>query len=165
MWTILKFDKKNPSLLKENLMKKLGKDLKLYHPKILVQKYKNNKLINKEFDLLGDYIFCYHKAFKNPDTLKHIQYTPGLKYCLNGFSLCQKQIVHFIDKCKLNENSKGYLTTNFIQVKLNSFYKFSSGPFTNTIFKIIQIQKNKLEILLGNFKTSIKEKEYLFRPV
>ena len=38
MWTILKFDKKNPSLLKENLMKKLGKDLKLYHPKILVQK-------------------------------------------------------------------------------------------------------------------------------
>ena len=55
MWTILKFDKKNPSLLKENLIKKLGKDLKLYHPKILVQKYKNNKLINKEFDLLGLY--------------------------------------------------------------------------------------------------------------
>ena len=66
MWTILKFDKKNPSLLKENLIKKLGKDLKLYHPKILVQKYKNNKLINKL--IFWVIIFLLPQAFKN---LKH----------------------------------------------------------------------------------------------
>ena len=57
MWAILKFDKKNLSTLREDLKKKLGKDFKLYIPKLRIQKYKNNKLISKEFNLLGDYLF------------------------------------------------------------------------------------------------------------
>ena len=43
MWTVLKFDKKNLALLKEDLTKKLGKDFKIYIPKLRIQKYKNNK--------------------------------------------------------------------------------------------------------------------------
>ena len=46
MWAVLKFDKKNLELLKSDLKNYLGKDLKIYIPKLRVQKFKNNKLIN-----------------------------------------------------------------------------------------------------------------------
>ena len=62
MWTVLKFDKKKLALLKEDLTGKLGKEFKIYIPKLRIQKYKNNKLINKEFNLLGDFLFCFHKV-------------------------------------------------------------------------------------------------------
>ena len=47
MWTVLKFDKKNLSLLKKDLSDKLGKDFQIYIPKLIIQKYKNNKLVTK----------------------------------------------------------------------------------------------------------------------
>ena len=64
MWAVIKFDKKNFHQLKEYFQKKIGKDCVIYRPKILIQKYKNNKLINKEVDILGDYLFCFHKNFR-----------------------------------------------------------------------------------------------------
>ena len=65
MWTIFKkINRKELSLLRFDLTKKLGRDYELYNPKILIQKYKNNKLINSNLELLGDYFFCYHKNFK-----------------------------------------------------------------------------------------------------
>ena len=42
---------------------KIDKNFEIYNPKLLIQKFRNNKLINKEHSLLGDYIFCYHKIF------------------------------------------------------------------------------------------------------
>ena len=39
MWIIIKFDKKNLNLLKQDLGNKLGKDIKFYIPKILIKKY------------------------------------------------------------------------------------------------------------------------------
>ena len=47
MWAILKFDRKKLSLLEKDLKQKLGKDIKIYIPKLRIQKYRNNKLINK----------------------------------------------------------------------------------------------------------------------
>ena len=64
MWTIIKFDKKNLALLEQDLKKKLGDDLEIYIPKLRIQKYKKNKLVNKEIYLLGDYLFCFHKNLK-----------------------------------------------------------------------------------------------------
>ena len=58
MWSVIKFDKKNYHLFKEDLKKKIGNNCIIYRPKILIQKFKNNKLIKKEINLLGDYIFC-----------------------------------------------------------------------------------------------------------
>ena len=95
MWTVLKFDKKNLYLLKQDLYKKLGKDTKIYIPKLRIQKYKNNKLINKEYNLLGDYLFCYHKSLGYKNIIDSLRYTRGLKYFLEGFIEAQNDIFNF----------------------------------------------------------------------
>ena len=87
-----------------------------------------------------------------------------MKYFLNGFNQSQEEIKKFIKKCKDSENEKGYLTQNFFELYVNSKYQFISGPFAAMIFKIIGLQKNKVNILLGNIKTIIKKDEFLFSP-
>ena len=52
MWTVIKFNKSNLEFLKKDLSRQLGKDLKIYFPRIFIQNYKKNKVINKEFALL-----------------------------------------------------------------------------------------------------------------
>ena len=65
------------------------------------------------------------------------------------------------------EDEEGYIKQSFFNFDYSYYnkYKFLSGPFTSMIFKFISQQKNKIKILLGNFKTTVSEKEYLFRPV
>ena len=77
MWTIIKFDKKKFEPLKKDISDKLGKNYKIYYPKLAIQKFKNNKLVNKEFDLLGDYLLCFHKDFNNSETLNKLKYLLG----------------------------------------------------------------------------------------
>ena len=165
MWAILKFDKKNLSVLREDLKKKLGKDFKLYIPKLRIQKYKNNKLISKEFNLLGDYLFFFHNNLKCKKTINSLRFTRGLKYFLEGFIETQDEIIKFIEKCKKSENETGFLSKNFFELNINKKYKFSSGPFTEKIFKILNLKKNKISIIMGNIKTTINKKEFLFNPV
>mgnify|MGYP001204780889 CR=1 FL=1 len=165
MWTIVKIDKKKFPLLKEDFQIKLGKSCIFYCPKFLFQKYRNNKLLSKEFDLLGDYFLCFHKDFIKPETINKLKYSRGLKYFLSGFYQSQKEIEIFVRKCKDSENSEGYLSQNFYPLKLNQKYKFSSGPFVEKIFKIINLQKNKIDIYIGNIKTSIQKQDFLFKPV
>tara|TARA_B100000029_G_scaffold454689_1_gene481372 strand:+ start:290 stop:823 length:534 start_codon:yes stop_codon:yes gene_type:complete len=164
MWAVLKFDKKRIGFLKKDFTKKLGKNFVIYTPKLFVQKYKNNKLINKEFNLLGDYLLCFHEDFKNSETINKLKFSRGLKYFLNGFIQSQKEIEIFVDKCKNSENKNGYLSQNFYQLHIDSKYKFVSGPFVEKIFKIVNLQKNKIDILMGNLKTTIKKEEFLFSP-
>ena len=75
--------------------------------KLLIQKYKNNKLINKEISLLGNYLLCFHEDFKDPKTLQKLKFSRGLEYFLNGFKQSQKDINDFIHKCRNSENEKG----------------------------------------------------------
>ena len=124
-----------------------------------------SKLNYKEFNLLGDYLFCFHKSFNNFSTVNKLKFTKGLKYFLTGFVQSQEEIKKFIKKCKESENEEGYLSQNFFELYVNSKYQFSSGPFTEMIFKIVELQKNKINILLGNIKTTIKKNEFLFRPL
>ena len=95
MWTIIKFDKNRLDFLKKDLEKKLGKDFIIYKPKLLIQKYKKNKSTSREVNLLGDYLFCFHNNFKNPETINRLKFTKGLKYFLNGFIKSQKEINKF----------------------------------------------------------------------
>jgi len=165
MWAILKFNKKNLETLKRDLSKILGKDFIFYMPKMRVEKYKNEKIISKEFYLLDDYLFCFHKKIGNKNNLNALQYSKGLKYFLKGFYQSQSQIQNFIKKCKECENKDGYLSQEFFELNCTKNFKFTSGPFVNEIFKIIEFQGKKIKILLGNLKTTINKKDFLFKPV
>lgn len=165
MWVIAKYDKRKKDFFKNNLRKKLGYGIKFYEPKIFIESYKHNKLIGKEFDLLGDYIFFSHEKLNNINYVNQIKYTKGLKYLLEGFYLFQSQINLFISNCKKHENDKGYVTDNFFNIDLNHEYKIISGAFTQQIFKIISLQKNKIYGLLGNFKTTFNRKSFSISPV
>jgi uncharacterized protein (UPF0335 family) len=165
MWAVIKFDRKNFHLLKEDFLKKIGKDFIIYRPKILIQKYKNNKLINKEADILGNYLFCFHESFCKKSTINQLKFSRGLKYFLNGFTELQQDVQNFVEKCKNLEDEKGYISQSLFEININSNYKFYSGPFAEKIFKIINLQKNEIDILIGNLKTTINKKEFLFIPV
>ena len=165
MWTILKFENKSIETLKKEFTKVLGKDYIIYMPKIFVQKYKNNKIIKKEINLLGDYLFCFHEKLSDKKIINTLQYSKGLKYILNGFLNSQVEIKDFIERCKKAETNKGYLSQDFFEININSECEFISGPFSNMIFKIIEMQKNKIKILIGDLKTTINKKEFLFKPI
>ena len=165
MWTIIKIDKKKINFLKKRFIKKIGEDFKIYIPKLKIQKFKKNKLISKELDLLGDYIFCFHSKFNCNLTINSLKFVRGLKYFLNGFKDSQTDIEKFIQRCTELEDKSGFISNNFFDLEINKIYKFSSGPFTDKIFKLISLQKNKIKILMGNLSTSINRKEYLFTPL
>lgn len=164
MWAVIKFDIKKLASLKEDLKLKLGKNYKIYIPKIKVQKYKNNKLVSKEVTLLGDYLFCFHNQFKNKKILSYLKFTKGIKYFLEGFVESQKEIENFLNYCNSIENKEGLISENLFELNLNKKYQFMNGPFTNKIFDIIKIQKNRVDILIGNLKTTIKREKFLSNP-
>ena len=93
MWTVLKFDKKKLNLLKQDFLKNLGQDCEFYIPKLILQKYSKNKLIQKEFNLLGDYLFCFHKNLDKINTQNQLKFCRGLKYFLNGYNESQNEIL------------------------------------------------------------------------
>lgn len=165
MWAIIKFDKNRYTILKEDLKNKIGDDFKLYRPKFLIEKFKNNKLVSKEVTLLGDYLFIFHKNLNENKTLNNLKFLRGLKYFLDGFIKSQKEIINFINQCKKMEDKNGYISRSIFENKVNKYYKFSTGPFTDKIFKIVDIQKNKIDILMGNINTKIKKTNYLYSPI
>ena len=165
MWAVIKFDKKYFNLFTKELKEKIGNDFIIYRPKVLVQNYKKEKLFKKEVDILGDYLFCFHKTFNEKQIINNLKYTKGLKYFLDGFNEFQNDIRAFINKCKKLEDQKGFISQNIFELDINKKYKFASGPFIEKIFKIVNLEKNSVNILIGNFKTKINKKKFLFNPV
>lgn len=164
MWAIIKIDKKKLYLLKKDFENKTGKKFIFYKPKLKVSKYLKNKLINQEFDLLGDYIFCFNDSFSNRETAAILKFSIGLKYFLNGYVCFQKEIKSFINKCKDLENPEGFIEPKFSEYKKNQIYQFLSGPFVKRFFKIINFNEKKLKIILGGSETYIAKNKYFFRP-
>ena len=165
MWIILKFDRKRLSFLRNDFKKFFGDKHRIYSPKICLQYFKKNKSFKKEVNLLGDYLFCYHNSFSNLINLKKLNNFRGLKYYLTGYIESQNEILDFVNKCKLSENSKGFLSDTFCDLIVNQNYKFISGPLTNQIFKLIELKKNRINILLGDLKSTVIKKDFLFKPV
>jgi hypothetical protein len=166
MWVVAKIKLKNLNIFKKDLIKKVGSDVKFYHPKIEYDKYFGNKVKKFEKFILENYIFCYHEKFKISNFVSQIKFLKGLVYFLDGYNKNQKNIIKFIDCCKNFENEKGYLTQSFFGTIIAKKAKFLSGPFTNMIFEIIEKQNNKLKILVGNIVTTIpNNKNYLYRPI
>lgn len=166
MWLVAKIKTKDINLFKKNLVEKFGKETKFYAPKVLFSHSLKNKL--KQFDklVLENYIFCYHEKFNNSYIINTLQYTKGLQYFLNGYLESQKEIEKFIFYCKSFENKNGYLKPLFFKKVLKDKGQFTTGPFSNLMFEIIEKQKNKLKILVGNFVTTVSDnKNYLYRSV
>jgi hypothetical protein len=165
MWIVAKIKTKEMQIFKRDMLKKVGNEVKFYCPKIKYQRYFNNKVKKFEKFALDNYIFCYHINFSNLGFIQTIRFTKGLKYFLEGFNQSQKEIINFINYCKSYENDEGYLTQAFFKNIITKRAKFISGPFSNIIFEIIEKQKNKLKIMVGNVVTTISDKNnYLYRP-
>ncbi|MDC0052034.1 hypothetical protein OAJ47_00150 [bacterium] len=166
MWTVAKIKKKNINLFKKDLVDKLGNNIKFYYPKVAYEKHFGLKVKKFEKFILENYIFCYHEKFKETSFLDEFRFLKGLEYFLSGHSQNQNQILKFIKYCKEFEDDNGYLTQSFFKTIIKRKAKFISGPFTDMIFEIIERQKNKLKILVGNIVTTIPNKSnYLYRPL
>tara|TARA_B100000965_G_scaffold390175_1_gene396717 strand:+ start:450 stop:947 length:498 start_codon:yes stop_codon:yes gene_type:complete len=165
MWTVLKIDKKNLSLLKNEFTKKLGKDVKFYIPKLKLKKFLKKKIHIKEINLLGDYLLCFHKDFSNRSALTSLKYCKGLKYFLTDFLNSQNDIEKFINKCKANEDENGFLKSTFFDYTINKKLEFISGPFTNMIFNILEENKLSIKAIIGNYTVTVSKNNNLFRPV
>ena len=94
-----------------------------------------------------------------------MKYIKGLKYFLSGHSRSQEEINHFINLCNKAEDKNGYIKNNFINLISNGYYKFKTGPFADKIFKLLNLNREYIEIMLGNLKTKVKYKNYIVEPV
>ena len=97
--------------------------------------------------------------------INSIKFSRGLKYFLEGFKYSQKEIQNFVDECKKNECKDGFISKNFYQFCLNKSYKFRSGPFVDKIFKIIKLEEKKINILIGNLKTTVNKEDFSYSAV
>ena len=89
-----------------------------------------------------------------------------MEYFLEGYNQGQSSIIYFIKYCKSFENEKGYLAQSFFKNIITKRAKFISGPFANMIFEILEKQKNRMKILVGNIVTTIPNKtNYLYHPI
>ena len=161
MWVVAKYDKKKTNFFLEDLKKKLKDEVVIYNPRVKVEKFHKKKIISKEFNILGDYILCFNPKFENQKILRELQFTRGLKYFLKGFYTSQKELKEFIKKCRKSENENGFISADFFDIEINKKYKFNDGPLLNLIFKLLEVQKTKFKILIGDKITTIR-KGFLF---
>ncbi len=166
MWIVAKVKTKELNIFKVKLVEKLGKDIKFYHPKIEYSKYIKDKVKRKELPILENYIFCFHTKFNESNFLSTISFVKGLQYFLKGHEFAQTEIIKFINYCKTFENENGYLKQSFFKTTIIKKGRFISGPFANMIFEILERQKNKLKILVGNIVTTISDnKNCIYRSI
>ena len=166
MWVVAKIKAKEVKIFKKNLIEKLGKDIQFYCPKIEYHQYFGNRFKRLEKFVLENYIFCYHTDFNNSIFVNKLKFIKGLEYFLNGYYQNQNEIIEFIKYCRRSENNKGYLTQAFFKTIIKKEAKFISGPFTNMMFEILEKQKNKLKIIVGNIVTTISDNtNYLYRSI
>ena len=166
MWVVAKVKIKRLNIFKDNLIKKLGKDIQFYHPKIAYNKNFGNRVKKIEKFVFENYVFCFHDKFKKSSFLNEVRFLKGLEYFLNGCNQNQVEIVKFIEHCQTFENKEGYLTQAFFKTMNLKKAKFISGPFVDMIFEILERRKNKLKILIGNIVTTISDKtDCLYRPI
>jgi len=166
MWVVIKYKKNEFNFLKNDFRKKLGDLPLIFRPKIKYQKLIRNKLKVLENDILGDYLICYHKKFQDSKIFSVLKNLRGLKYFLLNCNNNQNEIINFIDYCKKNQGADGYLRQSFFELKDIKKGIFLNGPFTNMIFNVIENQKDKLKVLIGNVTTTIKKSSnFLYRPV
>ena len=166
MWIVLKYKRREFSLLKQDFRKILGDLPLIFRPKFKCQKLVKKKLKFLEKDILDDYLICYHEKFQNINILTILKNSKGLKYFLTDSKINQGEIISFIDYCKKNQDLDGYIKQSFFEFQNMKRGMFLSGPFANMIFSVIENQRNRFKVLIGKATMTItKNSNYLFRPV
>ena len=159
MWIVAKIKNKEFNILKKSLRETLGSEPELYGPKILVDNFSNNKISKKRKFILNDYIFMKHEKFNRESEIRSIKYLKGMNFILPFFNSSQNEIISFINKCKENENKFGYLSQSFFDLVINKKIQFKTGPFSKFVGALIEVQKNKLKVLVKNYLVSINSKK------
>tara|TARA_B100001765_G_scaffold122875_1_gene76773 strand:- start:210 stop:707 length:498 start_codon:yes stop_codon:yes gene_type:complete len=157
MWVVIKYNLKEFETLKDSFRKVIGEMPEFYSPKYKYQKFINNKLKQFETKILSNYLICRHEKFSDPHVISLLKNTRGLNYFLKGSEFNQKAIIKFINFCKSQEDSSGYLTQGFFNLFEKTNAKFISGPFTEMMFDIIEQKGKKLKILLNNINMTISK--------
>ena len=166
MWVVAKIKYNQLEIFKKELEKKIKNKPIYYLPKIKVEKNQKTKVIKYTKSILENYIFCFHENFKSSKIIEQVKFIKGLDFFLTGYRLNQNQIISFINYCKSFENNEGFIMPLFFEKLISKKAKFISGPFTNMFFDIIEKQKNKLKVIVGNIVTTVPyNKNYLYRPV
>lgn len=166
MWLVAKYKKGQLDFFKKNLTNIAGKQTLFFNPKIKKQVTFFKKVKFLEKFILGCYIICFNEEFKEATNLKKIQNLKGLDYYLFGSKFNQKEIVNFINYCKKHEDKDGFITQNFFNIQNINKGRFLQGPFTNFIFDVIEIQKNKIKVLIAGNEISLSKKSNcLFQPI
>jgi hypothetical protein len=148
MWIVAKIKPKQQSIFIDSINRSLKDKTEIYFPRIVVKNDKKEKIAN----LLGTYIFCFNKSFNSEKILKAFQYIKGLNYFLTNSLSNQKDLNKFINSCKSFENSKGILDSSFFLNFSSKNFKFTDGPLKNLLFKILDVNKNKIFAEIGNNK-------------
>ena len=165
MWIILRYKKNNFQFLINVLKEKFQNDLEIYNPKFKTNLRVKNKLITNELTLLGDYFFCYHKEFNNPNIINSLKFTKGLKDFIQGYKFSQKDIQDLLRDVASLKMMRVILQINFIIFTRIQKFKFNSGLFSNFVFEIINLQKNKINLLLGNLKITTEKEKFIFKSI
>ena len=158
MWTVIKYKTHEFYNLKNSFIKILGDQPEFYNPKIKYEKYINNKLKIYKKDILDNYLFCWHDKFNDKKKINLLKNSPGVIYFLQGYQSNQKDLKSFINFCKSNEDSTGFLMQSFFSIVKKTKGKFISGPFTQMIFDILENKEKKLKVLLNNVNVTISKK-------
>ena len=110
--------------------------------------------INKKIkNVLLNYFFI--EINENKEILKKIKYTKGINQILDDSLYHQKPINDFIQFCKSKEDPKGYLGKEFFLKFLKTKGQFTSGPFKNIFFEVLEQNHKELKVLLDNYKHPI----------
>lgn len=140
----------NTEFLKNELFKRFSNS-KIYFPKIRSKK-------NRAKNILGNYIFFYNNEFQSiNNTLYNLRNLKGLKKILFADKTSQKEILNFINFCKLHEDTSGYIKNSFFKENLIFKGRITNGPFSNYIFDILSKDKKRIKALIGDIKFSISD--------
>ena len=116
MWIVAKIKKKELHLFKNELMKKLGSEVKFYNPKVQYQKYIKNKPESTQRELadelgfsLGKLNYCL-KALKSKGLIK-----------IRNFNKNPNKLnyIYILTPKGINEKTK--LTINFMKRKMKEY--------------------------------------------
>lgn len=165
MWAIIKYNKKNFNLMKNDFFSRSIGLVRFYQPKIKIKKNEKNKINFKEISILGNYIFCFNKNFSNDNFIQSLKNIKGLDYILAGYKFSQNEINDFINRCKASHNDEGFISSKFYDLILNKKYKFTNGPFTDMIFNLVKIEKKKVEVVINDLKISLDKNNFNFKSI